>query len=206
MRLDRPTPLPAASFLQLMWLASPALPVGGFSYSEGLESAIENVGLASETAVGDWLQDQLHITQARGDMALIAKAVGAWRRADWAHVRELNDWVLHTRETSELRLQTEQMGRSMADWLRNQNQGDETLMPAVRHLAALPPPTLWHSHWPHPPPRRPCATSCWPTLLAGRRTWCRPPSNPCSWAKAPASASWPGWPMPSQPQPTMPSG
>lgn len=139
MRLDRPTPLPAASFLQLMWLASPALPVGGFSYSEGLESAIENAGLASEAAVGDWLLDQLHITQARGDMALIAKAVGAWRRGDWAHVKELNDWVLHTRETSELRLQTEQMGRSMADWLRNQHQGNEEVMPAVRHLAALPP-------------------------------------------------------------------
>ncbi|HVL45430.1 MAG TPA: urease accessory UreF family protein, partial [Acidovorax sp.] len=117
MRLDRPAPLPAASFLQLMWLASPALPVGGFSYSEGLESAIENAGLASEAAVGDWLLDQLHITQARGDMALIAKAVGAWRRGDLEHVKELNDWVLHTRETSELRLQTEQMGRSMAEWL-----------------------------------------------------------------------------------------
>ena len=139
MRLDRPSPLPAASFLQLMWLASPALPVGGFSYSEGLENAIENAGLASEAAVGDWLLDQLHITQARGDMALIAKAVGAWRRGDMEHVKVLNDWVLHTRETSELRLQTEQMGRSMADWLRNQYQSYEALMPAVRHLAALPP-------------------------------------------------------------------
>ncbi|MCZ8095578.1 MAG: urease accessory protein UreF [Acidovorax sp.] len=142
MRTDRPMPLPAASFLQLMWLASPALPVGGFSYSEGLESAIENAGLASEAAVGDWLLDQLHITQARGDMALIAKAVGAWRRGhggDLAHVRELNDWVLHTRETSELRLQTEQMGRSMTDWLRNQYKDDEAVMPAVRHLAQLSP-------------------------------------------------------------------
>ena len=139
MRLDRTASLPAASFLQLMWLASPALPVGGFSYSEGLESAIENAGISSESAVADWLLDQLHITQARGDMALIAKATGAWRRADWVHVRELNDWVLHTRETSELRLQAEQMGRSMADWLRNQHQGNEEVMPAVRHLAALPP-------------------------------------------------------------------
>ncbi len=139
MRIDRPAPLPAASFLQLMWLASPALPVGGFSYSEGLESAVEYAGIDSEAAVADWLLDQLHIAQARGDMALIAKAVGAWRRADWEHVRELNNWVLHTRETSELRLQTEQMGRSMADWLRNQHQGDTQRMPAVRHLAALPP-------------------------------------------------------------------
>jgi urease accessory protein len=126
MRLDRPA-LPARRQLFAADVAglARALPVGGFSYSEGLESAIENAGIASESAVADWLLDQLHITQARGDMALIAKAVGAWRRGDLEHVKELNDWVLHTRETSELRLQTEQMGRSMAEWLRNQHQGDE---------------------------------------------------------------------------------
>lgn len=137
---ERPTPLPAASLLQLIWLASPALPVGGFSYSEGLESAIEHAGIDSETAVAEWLLDQLAITQARGDMAVLAKALGAWRRGDRAHVRELNDWVLHTRETSELRLQAEQMGRSLAEWLRNQHQDDPTgLQPTVQWLAALPP-------------------------------------------------------------------
>ena len=61
MRLDHPAPLPAASLLQLIWLASPALPVGGFSYSEGLESAIENAGIASEAAVAEWLLDQRRI-------------------------------------------------------------------------------------------------------------------------------------------------
>jgi len=135
-----PAALPAASLLQLIWLASPALPVGGFSYSEGLESAIENAGLASEASVADWLLDQLHITQARGDMAVVAQAVGAWRRGDREQVRALNDWVLHTRETSELRLQAEQMGRSLAEWLRNQHQDDTAgLLPTVQWLAALPP-------------------------------------------------------------------
>src|SRR6218665_2296758 len=76
---QHPRELPAASLLRLIWLASPALPVGGFSYSEGLESAIENTGLASEAAVADWLLDQLHLTQARSDMAVLAKALGAWR-------------------------------------------------------------------------------------------------------------------------------
>jgi urease accessory protein len=40
-------PLPAAALLQLMWLASPALPVGGFSYSEGLEAAVDQ-GLVAD--------------------------------------------------------------------------------------------------------------------------------------------------------------
>ena len=132
-------PLPAASLLQLIWLASPALPVGGFSYSEGLESAIEYAGIDTEAAVADWLLDQLHIAQARGDMAVVAQALHAWRSDDHERARALNDWVLHTRETSELRLQAEQMGRSLADWLRNQHQGDEERLHAVQFLAALPP-------------------------------------------------------------------
>ena len=105
-------PLPAASLLQLIWLASPALPVGGFSYSEGLEVAVERAGVATESIASDWLKDQLHLTLARGDLAVIAQAIPAWREGELARVRQLNDWVLHTRETSELRLQAEQMGRS----------------------------------------------------------------------------------------------
>lgn len=131
--------LNAASLLQLIWLASPALPVGGFSYSEGLESAIEYAGIASEAAVADWLLHQLHIAQARGDMAVVAQAVHAWRSDDHDRARALNDWVLHTRETSELRLQAEQMGRSLAEWLRNQHQNDDEHLRAVQFLATLPP-------------------------------------------------------------------
>ena len=111
--------LPAASLLQLIWLASPALPVGGFSYSEGLESAVDRVGVATESIASDWLADQLHLTLARGDLAVIAQAIPAWRSSDLPRIRQLNDWVLQTRETSELRLQAEQMGRSLLDWLRN---------------------------------------------------------------------------------------
>ena len=111
--------LPATSLLQLIWLASPALPVGGFSYSEGLEVAVERAGVATESRAADWLADQLHLTLARGDLAVIAQAIPAWRAGDLAHIQQLNDWVLQTRETSEFRLQAEQMGRSLLDWLRN---------------------------------------------------------------------------------------
>ncbi|MGZ5272590.1 MAG: urease accessory protein UreF, partial [Ramlibacter sp.] len=50
-----------AALLQLIWLASPALPVGGFSYSEGLESAVDTGLVVDEATAGDWLLDQLHL-------------------------------------------------------------------------------------------------------------------------------------------------
>ena len=122
--------LPAASLLQLIWLASPALPVGGFSYSEGLETAVERAGVTTEALAGDWLRDQLHLSLARGDLAVIAQAIPAWRSGDVARILELNDWVLQTRETSEMRAQAEQMGRSLLDWLRNHDGAN------AQHIAA----------------------------------------------------------------------
>ncbi len=113
------TALPAPSLLQLIWLASPALPVGGFSYSEGLEAAVDAGLVHDEGSAADWLAGQLQLTQARGDLAVAAKAVLAWRRHDLADLQSLNAWVLQTRETAELRQQSEQMGRSLLEWLRN---------------------------------------------------------------------------------------
>lgn len=117
-RTSRAATLPAPALLQLMWLASPALPVGGFSYSEGLEAAIDTGHVIDEATTRRWLLDQLHLVLARGDLAVVARAVTAWQRHDVRRLAELNTWVLATRETAESRLQTEQMGRSLVDWLR----------------------------------------------------------------------------------------
>jgi urease accessory protein len=130
------TALTSASLLQLIWLASPALPVGGFSYSEGLEAAVERAGVATESIASGWLSDQLQLSLARSDLPIIAQAIAAWRNEDLPRISHLNDWVLQTRETSELRAQTEQMGRSLVEWLRNHDGV------SAAHLAAcaqLPP-------------------------------------------------------------------
>ena len=105
------TTITDAALLRLVWLASPALPVGGFSYSEGLESAVEASSVHDEASAGDWLMDQLHVALARSDLAVVAAVAADPGRAD-----ALDAWVRQTRETSELRLQAEQMGRSMGEW------------------------------------------------------------------------------------------
>lgn len=128
--------LPAASLLQLIWLASPALPVGGFSYSEGLEALIERAPAATESIAGDWLSNQLHLILARGDLPVVASSIEAWRQGDLKRAEALNDWVLQTRETAEFRAQTEQMGRSLVEWLRNDEATDRAHLDAC---AALPP-------------------------------------------------------------------
>jgi urease accessory protein len=127
------------ALLQLMQLASPALPVGGFSYSEGLEAAVEAGLVRDEAQAGDWLVDQLHLSLERADLPAMAGAVPAWQANDLPRIVELNDWVASTRESAELRQQTQQMGRSLAEWLKNRETPDTR----VAQLAALRPAPTW---------------------------------------------------------------
>ena len=133
----------ASALLQLMWLASPALPVGGFSYSEGLEAAVDAGLVSNEAQTGQWLQDQLQLSLARSELAVLSKAFGAWRRGDLATIGELNAWVAATRESSEMRRQTEQMGRSLVAWLKNRSGMDERADERVAVLEALSPAPTW---------------------------------------------------------------
>ena len=80
---------------------------------------MERSVVATEKIASDWLIAQLHLTLARRDLAVIVQANPAWRNHNLPRIRALNDWVLQTRETSEMRLQAEQMGCSLLDWLRN---------------------------------------------------------------------------------------
>jgi urease accessory protein len=127
-------PVRDMSFMQLMWLASPALPIGGFSYSEVLEAAVDCGRVTSENEAASWLVDQLHVSLSRADLSAVAQAIPAWRASDHTRIATLNAWVLQTRESSELRAQTEQMGRSLLEWLRNHTTATPT---QIATLAAM---------------------------------------------------------------------
>jgi urease accessory protein len=126
-----------SSLMQLMWLASPALPIGGFSYSECFEAAVDTARAATENEASAWLVDHLHLSLSRSDLPAVAQGIAAWRAEDFARVGALNAWVLHTRESAELRAQTEQMGKSLLEWLKNHT----TATPGQIALLAAQEPT-----------------------------------------------------------------
>jgi urease accessory protein len=132
-------PLSAGALIELMRLASPALPVGGFSYSEGLEAAVEQGVVTDEASARRWLTDQLHLVLARSELPALALAFKAWRRGDLARATELNDWVCRTRETRELAQQSQQMGRSLIEWMRHRDGAP----PMLAAAAALQPAPTW---------------------------------------------------------------
>ncbi len=147
----RPSHVHPHRLLQLMWLASPALPVGGFSYSEGLEAAVDAGVVRDESSARNWLLDQMALSLARTDLPVAGAAHRAWQRriggADIERLAELNDWVHQTRESSELRQQTQQMGRSLVEWLRTRDADavslGETADPRLAQNAALHDGPTW---------------------------------------------------------------
>lgn len=167
----REGPDPDGTLLPLLWLASPALPVGGFAYSEGLEAAVDHGLVTDEASAAGWLSGQLRLNVERAELPVLARAVAAWRTGDLATLRALNDWVLTSRESAELRLQTVQMGRSLLDWLRGLNPGDCPGPASATRWSALgdEPPT-WPLAWALAASGTSADTRC--LLLAFGFGWC----------------------------------
>lgn len=131
--------------LSLLQLASSALPVGAYSYSEGLETLVEQGKITDETSLGGWLGDGLRFGSIRLDGAVLIRGWNAMEQHDRQTLRYWNFWLLATRETEELRQQTVQMGRSLGLLLQTlepdlapvlQELGPEWSYPLVFAIAA----------------------------------------------------------------------
>jgi len=99
--------------IRLLQLASPALPVGAYTYSQGLEWAVESGAVRDEAGAARWIGDLLEWNLARFEAPLLAQLMWAWADGDDAQVAALNADFLASRETAELRAETVQMGYSL---------------------------------------------------------------------------------------------
>ncbi|XGV96245.1 MAG: urease accessory protein UreF [Leptolyngbya sp. BL-A-14] len=99
--------------LHLLQLASSALPVGAYSYSEGIEALVEAGSLADSIALETWMIQELQLGAIRIEAAVMVRSYQACQSNDWQQIIDWNHWLSAARETEELRLQSLQMGRSL---------------------------------------------------------------------------------------------
>ncbi len=124
--------LTATTFLRLQQLASPVLPVGAYSYSEGLEQLVESGTIASAPTLQSWLEAELTHGSMTIDAAILCRAYRAVQQTDHTQLQYWNNWWSAARETHELRQQSWQMGRSLLRLLRSL---DPTITPWFAPLA-----------------------------------------------------------------------
>src|SRR5690606_22619791 len=106
-------------------LASPQLPIGGYSYSQGLEMAVENGLVHDSDSARRWLSDQLLLNLARFDAPLLLAHCAAARRGDWDVLRALAEQQRASRETRELQQENRQTGYSLCQLLTGLPELDE---------------------------------------------------------------------------------
>jgi urease accessory protein len=99
--------------------ASPALPVGAYTYSQGLEWAVEAGTVKDEATALRWIVDQLEWNLGRYEAPMLARMMAA----DEATLAELDMQYLASRETAELRAETLQMGHSLRRLIADLNEG-----------------------------------------------------------------------------------
>ena len=103
---------------RLLQLASPALPVGAYSYSQGLEWAIESGDVTDTHAARRWIEDHLALVLAGFEAPLYAACFAAWQCEDGEEVARLNAEFIASRESAEPRAETLQVGFSYSAWCR----------------------------------------------------------------------------------------
>lgn len=116
---------------RLLQLASPALPVGAYTYSEGLETLVQNGVFSQTEALEHWIVEELQQGAIRLEAAIVAQVMRALQNEDMAGIAQWNDWLSALRETSELREQSWQMGRSLQRLLQDM---EPTLAPTLQAI------------------------------------------------------------------------
>lgn len=107
------TPVADLALLGLMQLVSPALPIGAFAWSQGLESAFELGWVTNEAELGQWIEGVLDDGLSRCELPLLVRLQAAWANDDGQGIADWNDWLHATRETAELSDEDARLGAAL---------------------------------------------------------------------------------------------
>ena len=128
---------------RLLQLASPTLPVGAYSYSQGLEYAIEEGTVTDERSAQEWISDVLAFSLGSFEAPLLYRMSGALAGDDYAELAGLNTLFRSGRETAELRAETLQMGHALNALLKNLPTCSDQALVKLHGIGALTYPAAY---------------------------------------------------------------
>jgi urease accessory protein len=117
------------ALIRLLHLASPTLPVGAYTYSQGLEWAVESGAITNEASAGKWIGDCLMHSLGSFEAVYLAHMLAAWRDSDTLQLKDLDAEFIASRVTAELRAETLQMGHSLVKLLQGLPEFTESIFP-----------------------------------------------------------------------------
>lgn len=133
----------AAALLHLLQLASPSLPIGAYSYSQGLEVALEKGLVHDEATARIWIVDMLHEVVARFEAPILWRLMQAFAARDASAVTEWTERFLAARDTAEFRAETIQMGYSLSKLAIDLGLADAELSGLLQAQREVPLPTAF---------------------------------------------------------------
>lgn len=135
------------ALLRLLQLASPGLPVGGFTYSQGLEWAVEAGWVRDVATFAAWQREQLNDTLGYLDWPVLARLYHACQDDDAGAFARWSRFVLANRETAELRLEEQQRGSALARLLDGWQLGQAPDWRGSLELSQLSGMAWLGAHW-----------------------------------------------------------
>ena len=107
-------PVTGVALTRLLQLVSPALPIGAFAYSQGLEQAVASGWVTDEQSAAEWVIGLLEHAVAMLDLPVLTRLIEAWRADDHARVQRWSTWLAACRPTREARAEERQLGAALA--------------------------------------------------------------------------------------------
>jgi len=133
----------AAALLHLLQFASPALPIGAYSYSQGLEAALER-GLVHDAATArDWIVRHLHEVMANWEAPVCWRLMQAYTRRDWVDVALWSERFIASRDSAEFRAETIQMGFSLSRLVAELGFADDEMLAHLQGQSEVALPTAY---------------------------------------------------------------
>jgi urease accessory protein len=133
----------ALALSRLLQLASPMLPVGAYSYSQGLEWAIECGDVKDLESAKAWIGDVLQTYQANFELPVLYRLYQAWQAVDFELIKEWDAFYKAGRDTAEALAETKQMGYSLVRLLNDLKELPEDLLLSIKQLNEPAFPTIY---------------------------------------------------------------